>query len=124
MPAVRKVTPGERKEGDPTPGIVREEAIATEFAWAGLARTAPAVASGWHHHGENDTIVYVEAGRFRVEFGVEGKEAVEAHPGDFVFIPKGVVHRELNPAPDESRLIVVRMGSGPPTINAAGPSDT
>jgi uncharacterized RmlC-like cupin family protein len=122
MPRVTKITPAERVLADPTPGIAREQALANDTQWAGLARTAPGVISGWHHHGENDTTVYVEAGCFRVEFGAGGSEVVDAEAGDFVVIPGGLVHRESNPSAAESRLIVFRVGTGPPTINVDGPS--
>jgi uncharacterized RmlC-like cupin family protein len=121
MATVRRVTPAERDESDPTDGIVREQAFATDRVWAGLARTAPGVTSGWHHHGDNETTVYVEAGMLRVEFGPAGKESVEAGSGDFMLIPKATIHRESNPAGVESRLIVVRAGTGPPTVNVDGP---
>jgi uncharacterized RmlC-like cupin family protein len=43
-------------------------------------------------------------------------------PGmDFVHVPKGVIHRESNPANRESHIVVVRAGNGPPTINVDGP---
>lgn len=121
MGTVRKVGASERVVGDPTAGITREEAIATDGMWAGLARTAAGIVSGWHHHGENDTTVYVAAGIFRVEFGPGGSEVVEAHPDDFVLIPRGAIHRESNPSDEESRLVVVRSGTGLPTINVDGP---
>lgn len=122
MTSVRRVTPEQLSEGDPTAGIVREEAFTTDTVWAGLARTAPGVVSGWHHHGDNETTVYVEKGRFRLEFGEHGAEVVEAQAGDFVLIGKRVVHRESNPDTVESRLVIVRAGTGPTTINVAGPS--
>ncbi len=123
MSTIRKVTPSERVVGDPTAGIVREEALTTAGLWAGLARTAPGVTSGWHHHGANETTLYVEAGAFRIEFGPGGRDAIDAEPGDFVLIPGKLIHRESNPAGVESRLVVVRAGTGPPTINVDGPQD-
>jgi uncharacterized RmlC-like cupin family protein len=118
---VRKITPPERTQADPTAGIVREEAFATGRIWAGVAPTAPGMTSGWHHHGNNETTVYVETGTFRVEFGSHGTDVCEGHPGDFVFVPPNVVHRESNPSDEESRLIVVRAGSDQPTYNVDGP---
>ena len=38
---VSRITPEGRVETGPTPGIVREQAIAVEGLWAGLARAAP-----------------------------------------------------------------------------------
>ena len=119
--SVRKVSPGDRAPGDPTSGMVREEAITTEGLWAGYVRTPAGGASGWHHHGANQTSVYVVDGVFRVEFGPGGRDVVEGNPGDFVFIPAGTVHRELNPADVESHLVVVRAGTDQPTINVDGP---
>jgi uncharacterized RmlC-like cupin family protein len=115
------ITAKERSEGDPTPGMVREQAIAIEGMWAGLVRTEAHATSGWHHHGDHDTAVYVVEGGVRMEFGPDGREVIEAGPGDFVHVPRGVIHREGNPAARESQIIVVRAGNGPPTINVAGP---
>jgi uncharacterized RmlC-like cupin family protein len=118
---VRLITPEQRVEADPTPGMVREQAIATEGMWAGLVRTEEHAASGWHHHGDYDTAVFVVNGALRMEFGAGGEETVEAQPGDFVHVPKRVIHRESNPTDGESNVVVVRAGSGPPTINVDGP---
>ena len=117
------IPPSERRQGDPTPGMVREQAIAVDGMWAGLVRTEAHMTSGWHHHGEHDTAVFVVDGGLRMEFGAEGREAIEAGPGDFVHVPKRVIHRESNPADGESHIVVVRAGSGPPTINVDGPGD-
>jgi uncharacterized RmlC-like cupin family protein len=44
-----------------------------------------------------------------------------AEPGDFLFVAAGAIHRESNPADVESRIIVVRSGSGEPVVNVDGP---
>jgi uncharacterized RmlC-like cupin family protein len=120
-PVVR-IAPGQRVPADPTAGMVREQAIAVEGMWSGIARTEPRTASGWHHHGDHDTAVFVLAGALRMEFGPGGSGIIDAGPGDFVFVPRGAVHRESNPGDTPSEVIVVRAGSGPPTINLDGPS--
>ena len=117
----RKITPTERVKGDPTKGMVREEAIATDHVWSGLVRTAAGMTSGWHHHGEYETIVYVLSGAVRLEFGEKGQEVLEAHAGDFALIPPDTVHRESNPSNEESQLIVIRSGTGVPTFNVDSP---
>ena len=116
------VHPAGRRLADPTPGKVREQAIAVEGLWSGLVRTEPGAASGWHHHGEHDTSVYVIEGNVRIEFGPGGAHAAEAGPGDFVHIPKYVVHREINPGPTPSQEVVTRSGTGSLTINVDGPT--
>ena len=123
---VSRIRPEERVEGDPTPGMTREEAISVEGMWAGLVKTDPHMISGWHHHGEYETSIYVISGFLRMESGPEGATIVEASPGDFLHVPKRAIHREGNPGDTESRLVVVRAGHGPPVINveAPGPLDT
>jgi uncharacterized RmlC-like cupin family protein len=78
------VTPGDRKPGPSTPGMDRQEAFATDRMWSGVARTEVGMVSGWHHHGEYETTIYVLAGGLRMEFGPDGANTVEAGPGDFI----------------------------------------
>lgn len=123
MTPVRKVAPSERIESDPTAGMVREEAIATDLVWAGLVRTAPHMTSAWHQHGEHETTIFVLSGICRIESGPGGKVVTEGRAGDFLLVPPQTIHRESNPSDEESRLIVVRAGSGAPTTNVDGPQD-
>lgn len=119
---VTRVTASARTHAAPSmPGMVREQAIATEGLWAGLARTEPGMTSGWHHHGEHETAIYVLSGSLRMESGPDGSSVLEAGPGDFLYVPRGAVHREANPGVEESQLVVVRSGQGPTTINVDGP---
>jgi uncharacterized RmlC-like cupin family protein len=119
---VRRIAPEDRVAGDPTPGMVREQAVAVEGMWSGLVRTEAGTTSGWHHHGAYDTSIYVDSGSLRMECGPGGSVVVEAGPGDFVFVPKGAIHREGNPSEAESHLVVVRAGTGPPVVNVDGPA--
>jgi uncharacterized RmlC-like cupin family protein len=102
--------------------MVRERAIEVYGMWAGFVRTAPGVISGWHHHGDYDTTIYVTSGALRLESGPGGADIINAVPGDFVHVAKGAVHREGNDGDQESHLIVVRAGLGPPTVNVEGPA--
>jgi uncharacterized RmlC-like cupin family protein len=122
MDEVRRIAPDQRTPGPATAGMVREEAIATDRTWAGLARTEAGMVSGWHHHGDYESTIYVLSGRLRMEFGPGGGETLDAEPGDFVYVAPGAVHRESNPSPQVSRIVVVRSGSGVPTVNVDGPS--
>jgi uncharacterized RmlC-like cupin family protein len=116
------VTPKDRKAGPATLGMDRQEAFATDAVW-GSIRTDPGMVSGWHHHGEYETVLYVLTGSLRMEFGPRGSKSVEARPGDFVLVPKGVVHRESNPSTQPADLIGVRAGSGESTFNVDGPAE-
>jgi uncharacterized RmlC-like cupin family protein len=120
--AVSRIRPEDRVEGDPTPGMVREQAIAVDGMWSGMVRTEAHMTSGWHHHGDYDTSIFVVTGALRIEFGPGGADVVAAEPGDFVHVPKGAIHRESNPENEESHLVVVRAGQGPPVVNVDGPA--
>jgi uncharacterized RmlC-like cupin family protein len=121
QPVVR-VTPAERVEGDVTPGMTREQAIAVPGLWAGLVRTDAHMTTGWHHHADYETAIYVVTGVLRMESGPGGTDVVEAGPGDFLRVPKGAIHREGNPTDAESHVVVVRAGQGPAVVNVDGPA--
>ena len=118
---VRLIREGDRGAGPSIAGMTREEAVTTDGLWAGFVRTEPRMASGWHHHGEYESAIYVLDGRMRIEFGTGGSEKVDAGPGDFIYVPKRAVHREFNPMDQEGRFVVVRGGSGEPHFNVDGP---
>ncbi len=123
MAGVRLIRPADRKrETTQTSGMAREEAFSDSALWSGYARTAAGMTSGWHHHGDYDTVIYVTSGAMRMESGAGGKETVDAKPGDFVFVPKHTIHRESNPSKEEAGLVLVRVGSGAPVINVDGPA--
>jgi uncharacterized RmlC-like cupin family protein len=116
------VSPSDRTPGPSTPGMDRQQAVATEHMWSGVACTQAGMVSGWHHHGEYETMIYVLTGALLMEFGPGGSSTVAAGPGDFVYVPKGAVHRESNPSAEPADIIVVRAGSGESTINVDGPA--
>lgn len=120
-PVVR-ITEGERRAGAPTPGMHREEAVATDTTWGGFLRTEPGMLSGWHHHGEYESVIYVMTGKVRMESGPGGTNVIDAEPGDFLFVPRGSIHRESNPSEVEATAVVVRAGHGDAVINVEGPA--
>ena len=107
---------------DPTPGMSRQVALHTEAMWSGTVDTAPGAVTGWHHHGDHDTTLYIVSGTMRLESGPGGEHVVEAGPGDFLRVPAGAVHRESNPGAGTSHAVIVRCGSGEPTVNVDGPA--
>jgi uncharacterized RmlC-like cupin family protein len=119
---VLKIAEKERRPGAPTPGMHREEAVATETTWGGFLRSDAGVVSGWHHHGEYESVIYVLSGALRMESGRGGSTVVEAGPGDFLFVPRQSIHRESNPADEELTAVVVRSGRGDAVVNVEGPA--
>jgi uncharacterized RmlC-like cupin family protein len=119
--SVRVIRQHERTSDTSTAGMIREKALATAGMWAGLVRTEPGMASGWHHHGDYETAIYVVSGRLRMESGPGGSSVEEAEQGDFIHVPKRVIHRESNPVDQEGTLVAVRAGTGEPVVNVDGP---
>ena len=118
---IRVIRSDELEDADPTPGMHRQRAFEAGRLWAGQVTTEPGATSGWHHHGEHETSLYVVDGAMRLEFGPGGGDVVEAGPGDFVHVPAYVVHRESNPTDRPARAVIARTGEGAPTINVEGP---
>ena len=65
--------------------------------------------------------IYITVGALRMEHGPGGASTIDAREGDFIHVPRGAIHREGNPTDRVSTLVVVRAGSGVPTINVDGP---
>ena len=116
-----KIDRNNYRNTEQTTGMKRIEAFSQDDVWCGLVEMAPGEVSGWHHHGINDTYLHLVSGKAHFEFGVAGTERVEAFEGDFVFIPAGTIHREINPGDSVSCAVLFRTGGGIPVINLEGP---
>ena len=121
---VKLIRPADRSEGQMTPGMRREQAVSTDRSWAGHVTTEAGMVSGWHHHGDYESHIYVVSGVLRMESGPGGQDVTDAQPGDFVFVPPHTVHREGNPASAEATVVVVRAGRGEAVFNVDGPDET
>src|SRR6267378_4095657 len=80
---------------------VCESTVGASKIWMGETHMAPGVVSGAHHHGENETSIYVLSGNpvfIYIADGVE--ERLETKPGDYVYVPPFVrPTRWTGPAP-------------------------
>ncbi|POM23860.1 Acireductone dioxygenase [Actinomadura rubteroloni] len=96
-----------------TPGMLRFEAVSgttvgSQRLWMGRTHVAPATSSGDHHHGEAETAIYVVSGRPVFVFADGDAEVrLQTEPGDYIFVPPYVPHREENPSPDEEAVVVI-----------------
>ena len=106
-----------------TAGMLREEIVSRPRVWVGVAHTAPGITSGWHHHAEHDSYIYVLAGKIRMEFGSGGRETCEAEAGDLLHVPPHCVHRESNPGGEEQVILVTRVGRGDIVLNVDCPAE-
>ncbi|WP_237105316.1 cupin domain-containing protein [Nonomuraea sp. MG754425] len=76
--------------------------------WMGQTHVAPATRSSDHHHGASETAIYVVSGTPSFAFLEDGAETrIEAGPGDYVFVPPYVPHREENPDPSREAVVVI-----------------
>ena len=107
--------PGNRRipDGPGSIGMHRRVAFEHDGVWFGTVRTEPGVTSDWHHHGDYDTYIYGLAGELHLQC-VDGDRAAEYAilPGDVLFLPKGVVHREDGGSGDGGEAVIVRFGHG------------
>src|ERR1700704_3442589 len=66
--------------------------------WAGTFLVEPNAKTGIHHHGEQDTVVFVLEGEAIVRWGDRGKHRATVRAGDFLHVPSWLPHQELNPS--------------------------
>jgi uncharacterized RmlC-like cupin family protein len=98
-----------------TSGMVRAAAISGDLVgaqglWMGRTVVMPGATSGDHHHGESETGIYVVSGHPVFVFRDPDSGSVtrlEASPGDYVWVPPHVPHREENPSPDTVAVVVI-----------------
>jgi uncharacterized RmlC-like cupin family protein len=87
--------------------------------WAGIFVVEPSAKTGIHHHGEQDTVVYVLQGEAVICWGERGENFAIVRPGDFLHVPARLPHREENPSKDEQLWSISRMIFGMRTVNEA-----
>lgn len=96
-----------------TSGMTRVEAISgntvgSDGLWMGETHVAPSTRSADHHHGRSETGIYVVAGHpVFVFLDGETETRLEAEPGDYVYVPPWVPHREENPDPENEAIVVI-----------------
>jgi uncharacterized RmlC-like cupin family protein len=106
-----------------TPGSVRLAAIARDRGidtglWGGTFLVEPGARTGIHHHGEQESIVYVLEGSSRVRWGEHGESEIAVKAGDFLHVPAWTPHMEINPSADKPfRWIVIRSTPEPIVVN-------
>ncbi len=106
-----------------TPGMARAAAltydrVGAEGLWAGTVVIEPAAATGAHHHGPVESVIYVVSGLARMRWGDALEFVAEAGPGDFIHVPPYVPHQEIN-ADEAAPLscVLVRTGRDPVVVN-------
>ncbi len=121
MPAIDVVRGTGLKQGESTPGILREKAFESNNILVSRTRLDRGAVSGWHHHGTHDLYGFLVSGQLRLEYGPNGTEAAAVGRGDFFHIPPGLVHRDVNADRAQGLVVVgILVGSGVPVVNVEG----
>lgn len=122
--ALRHIRAGELSgDTNQTGGMTRWEAISGQTVgsrkvWMGQTHVAPNTNSGDHHHGEAETAIYVLSGHPSFVFADGDDEVrIDAGPGDYVFVPPYVPHREENPTGDEAVVVIARSSQEGIVVN-------
>jgi|SRR5450756_833596 len=116
---------GEELHGDTgqTSGMARWEAISgksvgAEKLWMGQTHVTAGAKSGNHHHGEAETAIYVVSGTPAFVFADGDREIrLETKPGDYIFVPPYVPHREENPGSEEAVVVIARSSQEAIVVN-------
>ncbi|MBS4727578.1 cupin domain-containing protein [Mycobacterium sp. SM1] len=76
--------------------------------WMGETHVAPNTVSANHHHGDSETAIYVRSGHPEFVFHDGTDEVrISARPGDYIFVPPYLPHREENPDPTMPAEVVI-----------------
>jgi uncharacterized RmlC-like cupin family protein len=78
-----------------------------------LARAtfAPGTRMAPHWHSQ-DTVAYLVDGRAVLRSGAEFGDVLEIEPGDWLFVPAGLVHDEFTPDDIHCEFLYARDGAG------------
>jgi uncharacterized RmlC-like cupin family protein len=100
-PTLRVIRPADRVPDVASGAMVREAAVSEALVgarklWVGYVELSAGAVSAPHHHGEAESVIFVVSGHARFLVGEGFKEALDADPGDFIWVPPYVPHIESN----------------------------
>ncbi len=87
---------------------ISHDTVGSRGLYSSIVTTAPAGRTRAHHHGPCETSIYILSGRARFTWGPTGvEEAIEAEPGDVVYIAAEEFHVEENASKREPLVVLV-----------------
>ncbi len=121
MSEIRVVKPHQRDTGtSQTPGMTRIAGVSpatcgSSSVWMGQFSNEPGFRSGAHHHGDVESAIYVVSGRLSMRWGDRLQHEATADAGDFIFVPAGLVHQEINRSGTDGVVGILARG-GPENV--------
>ena len=120
-----RVIPGDALDTNTaqTPGMHRAAAVTAarvgaQKLWAGTVHIHANAKTGAHHHGPLESVIYVIKGRARMRWGEHLEFTAEAGPGDFIYVPPFVPHKEINASRTETlECVLVRSDNENVVVN-------
>ena len=115
-PRLRLIRAGELSSATAqTSGMIRAAAISgglvgAQSLWMGRTVLPAGVSSGDHHHGESETGIFVVSGSpvFVFRDPASGEVVrLEPEPGDYIWVPPHIPHREENRSSDAEAVVVI-----------------
>ena len=87
---------------------ISRDTVGSRGLYSSIVTTEPGGRTRVHHHGPCETSIYILSGRARFTWGPTGvEEAMEAEPGDVVYIAAEEVHVEENASTHEQLVVLV-----------------
>ncbi|HTI14733.1 MAG TPA: cupin domain-containing protein [Dictyobacter sp.] len=126
---VRVIRPEQFDANTPqTRGMQRVAAVSKQLAgskgiWAGVTTVEKSATTAKHHHGDQETVIYVKSGNIKMRWGNDLEFEENAGAGDFVYVPPFVPHQEINGGNEQSIWIIVRTGQEPIVVNLEAVND-
>ena len=97
-----------QSEGMQRFAAISNSRVGSAKLWMGQTHVRPGLHSANHHHGDSETAIFVVSGTPEFVF-LDGADErrIKTRPGDYVYVPPWVAHREENNDPDVEAVVVI-----------------
>lgn len=86
---------------------VSSETVGSKNLYSSIVRTNAGGRTEIHHHGKCETSIYILSGHARFYSGKDLADVIDAHEGDFIYVPAFEVHVEENASSSEDLVVLL-----------------